>query len=440
MGGTVYFHPNGTPDNGANRTVSNNGARPFIQVTAVAGRPGDPIGINAFSVNGGSYDEWWWSGNTVRITGPGYVAMRGGNPGTANNMPAYGYLGNGTLLSTWTGGMGGYLNWSYTAPTAPAAPSVSRSSNGTSLYAATSGGSSNRVTYYNVALNGVTGWNANGTTFTVDAHTTYNVIALAGNEDASSGASGTTVSYGIPTAPRTPSATRSTSVGGRIDLSWTDPLYVGAGLTKYQVYRGATLIRDSGTTTTLNDTGLTRGTTYNYTIYGVNSTGTGVVSSTISAIAPGVPSAPGTPTVSSKIGRTITINSTRNSSDYGNAISEYRIQLSTDNGATWKGWDNTAKTFTADNTYNVLDASGNFTYQLLSPALTYRWRTYAVNSIGTGDYATTSSPGVFVGAGGKRWDGTAWQPTTTSKRYDGANWVDFTIAKRFDGTSWVDLT
>ena len=86
-----------------------------------------------------------------------------------------------------------------------------------------------------------------------------------------------------------------------------------------------------------------------------------------------------------------------------------------------------------------MDGSGNFTYQLLSPALTYKWRTYAINSIGSGDYATIAT-GTFVGAGGKRWDGTAWQPTTTSKRYDGASWVDFTIAKRFNGTSWVDLT
>lgn len=437
MGGTVYFHPSGTPDNGANRTVSSSG-RPFIQVTTVAGRPGDAIGINAFSVNGGSYDEWWWSGSTVRITGPGYVAMRGGNPGTANNMPAYGYLGSGNLLSTWTGGMGGYLNWSYTAPTAPAAPSASRSSNGTSLTATTSGGSSNRVTYYQVALNGVTGWNGNGTAFTVDAHTTYSVIARAGNEDAASGNSGTTTSYGIPTAPQSPSATRSTSVGGRIAVNWSAPSYTGAGINYYHVYRnGGYLGQYSGGP--INDDGLTRGTTYSYTVYANNSTGWSPISSTASAVAPGVPSAPGTPTVSSKIGRTITINSTRNSNDYGNAISEYRIQLSTDNGATWKGWDNTTKTFTANNTYNVLDGSGNFTYQLISPALTYKWRTYAINSIGSGDYATIAT-GTFVGAGGKRWDGSAWQPTTTSKRYDGASWVDFTIAKRWDGSAWVDLT
>lgn len=438
MGGRVYFHPDGAPDNGANRTVSNNGSRPFIQVTAVAGRPGDPIGFNAFSVNGGSYDEWWWSGSTVRITGPGYVAMRGGNPGTANNMPAYGYLGNGSLLSTWTGGMGGYLDWFYVAPTAPNAPSVSRSSNGTSLTATTSGGSSNRVTYYQVALNGVTGWNANGTAFSVDAHTTYSVIARAGNEDGASGNSGTTTSFGIPTAPATRSATRSTSVAGRIDTAWTAPSYTGAGITSYKLYRGGSLINNSNVTS-FADTGLTPGTTYSYTVLAVNSTGDGVATSAFTAVAPGVPSAPGTPSVTSKVGRTLTLNSSRTSLDYGNAISEYRIQLSTDDGATWKGWDNTTKTFTANNTYNTLDASGNFTYQLLAPALTYKWRTYAVNSIGTGDFAVTAT-GTFVGAGGKRWTGTNWEPTQVSKRYDGTTWADLTIAKRFDGTNWVDLT
>lgn len=438
MGDRVYFHPSGAPDNGSNRTVSNNNARPFIQVTTVANRPGDPIGFNAFSVNGGSYDEWWWSGTTVRITGQNYVAMRGGNPGTANNMPAYGYLGNGTLLSTWTGGMGGYLDWYYVAPTAPNAPSASRSSNGTSLTATTNGGSSNRVTAYDVALNGVTDWSANGTAFSVNAHTTYSVIARARNEDGSSGNSGTTTSYGIPTAPQSPSATRSTSVAGRISVSWTAPSYTGAGINYYHVYRNSAYLGQY-TSTSINDDGLTRGTTYSYTVYANNSTGWSPISSTASAVAPGVPSAPGTPSVTSKVGRTLTINSARTSSDYGNSISEYRIQLSTDDGATWKGWDNTSKTFTANNTYNTLDASGNFTYQLLTPALTYKWRTYAVNSIGTGDLAITAT-GTFVGAGGKRYTGTAWEPTATSKRFDGTNWVDFTTAKRYDGTTWVDLT
>ena len=442
MGGRVWFHPSNTaPDNGSNRTVTNNGARPYIVVNGVDGRPGDSITVSAFSVNGGVYDEWWWSGNQVGIRNNNYVAMRGGNPGTANNRPAYGYLGNGSLLSTWTGGMGGYLDWYFNAPSAPAAPSASRSSNGTSLTATTSGGSSNRVTYYQVSINNGDNWYGNGTNFSVNAHTTYSVIARAGNEDRASGNSGTTTSYGIPTAPQSPSATRSTSVGGRITVNWSAPSYTGAGINYYHVYRnGGYLGQYSGGP--INDDGLTRGTTYSYTVYANNSTGWSPISTSASAMAPGVPSAPGIPTMTNKVGRNLTINSTRGSNAYGNAISEYRIQLSTDNGATWKGWNNTTKEFTANNTYNVLDANGDFTYELLTPALTYLWRAYAINSIGTGDYGTMST-GIFVAAAGKRYTGDEFIITNTAKRYNSItnSWVDISTAKRYNEVQgiWEDL-
>lgn len=437
MGGTYYFNSAGYDvDNGANRTVTDGGRRPRIEVNIGASLPANAY-ISDYKVVGGSYDSFSWSGNTITISGNGYVAMRGNNPG--NGPTAYWYASWGS--GSWTGGMGGHVDWKYNAPSAPSAPSVSRSSNGTSLTATISGGSG-QIEYRQSSINNGTNWTtvdgSSQATFSVGAHDTISVTGRNGNVDAASGSSSATVSYGIPTAPQSPSATRSTSVAGRISVGWTAPSYTGAGINYYHVYRNGSYLGQY-TTSPINDDGLTRGTTYSYTVYANNSTGWSPISSTASAVAPGVPSAPGTPTVTSKVGRTLTLNSTRGSTDYGNAISEYRIQLSTDNGATWKGWDNTSKSFTATNTYNILDGSGNFTYSLLAPALTYKWRAYAVNSVGTGDLATMSV-GTFVGAGGKRFDGTSWNPTTTSKRFDGTNWVDFTIAKRFNGTSWVDLT
>jgi hypothetical protein len=331
------------------------------------------------------------------------------------------------------------------------APSVSRSSNGLTLfYSAVDPGANNNGPARSFDWNYRTesgGWvdlpdtsSAGGSSVAVDPHTTYRVRVLAYNSDGNNGWSAESVaSHGIPNAPQNLSATRSTSVAGRIDLSWSSPSYVGGGITKYQVYRGATLLRDSDTTTTFTDTGLVRGTSYSYTVIGFNSTGQGVTSSTVSAIAPGIPSAPGTPTVLSKIGRTLTINSERTSLDYGNAISEYRVQLSTDNGVTWKGWNNTTKSFTANNTFNTLDSSGSFTYELLSPALTYIWRSFAINSIGTGDMSTTPT-GVFVSSGGKRWNGTTFVPTETAKRKVSGGWQDLTVAKRWNGTVWQDLS
>ena len=278
---------------------------------------------------------------------------------------------------------------------------------------------------------------------TVNANTAYYYRMYAYGDEGGNKYSGVYGPYwGQPVPPTNVTGTRSTSVAGRIDVAWTKPSNTQGGIQHYHVYRNGTFLAqvNGENSVSYTDSGLSRGTSHTYQVYALGASFWSEVSNTSAlTMAPGVPSAPGTPTISSKVGRTLTLNSTRGSSDYGNAISEYRIQLSTDNGATWKGWDNTSKTFTANNTYNTLDGSGNFTYQLLTPALTYKWRVYAVNSIGTGDMATMSA-GTFVGAGGKRFDGTSWNPTTTSKRFDGTNWVDFTIAKRFDGTNWVDLT
>jgi hypothetical protein len=331
------------------------------------------------------------------------------------------------------------------------APSVSRSSNGLTLsYSAVDPGANNSGPARSFDWNYRTesgGWidlpdtsSAGGSSVGVDPHTTYRVRVLAYNSDGNNGWSAESVaSHGIPNVPSNPSATRSTGVAGRIDLSWGSPAYVGGGVTKYQVYRNGSLVRDSGTSTTFEDTGLVRGTTYNYTINAVNSTGIGTSTGQLSAIAPGVPNAPAIPTVTSKIGRNLVLNSQRGSSDFGNAISEYRIQLSTDGGTTWKGWNNATKTFTANNTYNVLDPNGDFSYELLAPALTYEWRVYAVNSIGEGDIATTLS-GTFVSSGGKRWNGTTFVPTETAKRKVSSGWQDLTVAKRWNGTSWQDLS
>lgn len=278
---------------------------------------------------------------------------------------------------------------------------------------------------------------------TVNANTAYYYRMYAYGDEGGNKYSGVYGPYwGQPVPPTNVTGTRSTSVAGRIDVTWTKPSNTQGGIQYYHVYRNGTFLAqvNGENSVSYTDTGLSRGTNHTYQVYALGASFWSEVSNTsASTMAPGVPSSPGTPTVASKIGRTLTLNSTRGSTDYGNAISEYRIQLSTDNGVTWKGWNNTSKSFTANNTYNVLDGSGNFTYSLLTPALTYKWRVYAVNSIGTGDYATTAT-GTFVSSGGKRWDGSQWLPTEIAKRWDGSAWQDLTIAKRWDGSQWVDLT
>jgi hypothetical protein len=391
-----------------------------------------------------------WSGTTV-IYNFSNLTFYGGEPGTGRT--AFAYNGESQTFS-WTGGIGSRIDWSYSAPSAPSAPTFSRNSSGTSLTATISGGGG-RITYRQAAIstNGGTSWadwntvNASSQfTFTVGAHATITIRGRNGNEDRASGASLSTTSYGIPTAVQNLSIVRSTATAGRIALSWSAPSYAGESVNRYVVTRTDTVTGISTTIvnsniTSFNDNELVRGRLYNYSIYcvGNGSPGNGLSSSVNGVMAPGVPGAPGVPTVASKVGRNVTINSTRGSDGFGNTVSAYRIQLSIDGGATWKGWDNSSKTFTADGTFNTLDSSGNFSYELLEPAQTYDFRVYGVNSIGDGDVAVTATA-LFVSSGGKRWTGTVWEPTQTAKRFNGTSWTDITIAKRWNGSSWVDLT
>lgn len=138
---------------------------------------------------------------------------------------------------------------------------------------------------------------------------------------------------------------------------------------------------------------------------------------------PNLPSAPSSiaATTPSALSSTISIGTAANG---GSAITAYYVQASPDDGVTWQSAQ--------------LMTNQSYTYTGLTPGATYKFRAYAVNEMGSGPFVTTGS--TFVPAGGKRWTGTAWQPTQTAKRWTGTQWVDLTIAKRWSGTAWVDLS
>jgi hypothetical protein len=140
-----------------------------------------------------------------------------------------------------------------------------------------------------------------------------------------------------------------------------------------------------------------------------------------------VPTAPGSIALS-KTGRNVTVTATGSSSDGGEGISSYQVQYRTSSdGMTYGAWGNTQTL-----------SSLSYTYTNLTPALFYQFRVYANNPAGSS--AATTSSALFVSAGGRRWDGTAWVASTTSKRWNGSAWVDLTVAKRWNGTAWVDLS
>lgn len=272
--------------------------------------------------------------------------------------------------------------------------------------------------------------------------------------------------HGSPSKPATPTATRSTTTANRIDVSWSAPAS-NLAIDQYAVDRysanGQTFLYrmySGGTATSAPDTlGISRGEQYTYRVYAHNSSGWSDISDyqLTPIMVPGVPNAPSSITSpiensALKVGRNVTIQYAADSNLYGNTLVGYYMQFSTDNGATWHGWDNVTKTKITNGENAV--TGGTFTYQLLTPALTYKWRVYAKNTIGTGDLTRVTPTGTFVSAGGRRWRGAgeananSWQPTETAKRWNGSAWTSLTIAKRYDpaytdpvtGSHWRDLT
>lgn len=153
----------------------------------------------------------------------------------------------------------------------------------------------------------------------------------------------------------------------------------------------------------------------------VSSEGAGAWSaSTTSA---GVPTAPSSISLT-RTARNVTVTVGASAGNGGSAITGYFVQYSTDGGATWS----TAEAL----------SGGSYTYMNLAPALTYRFRAYAVNATGSSAFATSSD--LFVPAGGRRFTGSAFESTTTARRWNGSAWVDLSIARRWNGSGWVDLS
>jgi hypothetical protein len=425
MAGTYWLNAGGGsyPDG----STANNG---FIRYNLSADHYRVNIGVSqpsnssvtAFGVQGnGNFLSW--IGGDVNFTSSGFY---GNNPGNGPSVDAFN--SSGTIIQTWTGGVGGYISWKYDAPSSPTAISATRSSDGKTLSVTASGGTG-RITYYRVSIDNAN-WYDNGYTFTnLVSSTTYTIYVYCGNEDANSSPVALGTSYGQLPAVSTFTTATSSTTAEAINLSWSAPTVTpSTRISGYTISRKDTV---SGVTTTTTkpsttasytDTGLVAGRKYDYTIYATSNTAYSASNGvTFSKLATYAASLPGTPSsiLVVKSGTDVIVNASQDADGYGNTVT-YWVKKSSDN-VIWE----TAYLMTGG-TYNYGVLSGNIYFQV-----------FARNSIGDG---VPISSGQFKASSyGKRFSGAGWTTITTAKRYDGTTWQPLTIFKRYNGTSWVDF-
>jgi titin len=224
-----------------------------------------------------------------------------------------------------------------------------------------------------------------GTTYTATGLTrvtSYNFNVAAINE-AGTGADGNTpsltTSAEVPGAPGTLSLSNGSTSGTMIALSWSAPSDTGGGnISGYRIKKdGVVLVADTGSTgTTYTATGLTRLTSYNFTVAAINEAGTGTDGNTPSHTTTAeVPGAPGTLSLSAGSPNTTVINLSWSapSDNGGGTVSGYKIQKKTTGS-----WSNVvADTGSTSTTYS---ATG------LTEGTTYYFRVAAINGQGAGAY------------------------------------------------------
>ena len=190
----------------------------------------------------------------------------------------------------------------------------------------------------------------------------------------------------VPTAPTNLAADAVSDT--KISLSWEAPSSDGGeAITKYTIQSSTngTDFTDlpttsDATTVTYLHTSLTERTTYYYQVAAINSIGTGGYATAVSATTHAVPELP-TNLAATASGTQINLSWEAPSSDGGLAISRYTIQSSTSADAA---------TFTPLHTTSDA-ATVTYLHTSLPAGTTYYYRVEAVNSLGTGDYATAAA-------------------------------------------------
>ena len=255
-----------------------------------------------------------------------------------------------------------------------------------------------------------------------------------------------------PRAPSAPTGVTAavwpaTGVGaGEVKLTWTAPADSGSEpITDYVVQSSLdgttwTTVDDGvSTATTFTVSGLTGGTTYNFTVAAKSAVGVGTSSATVTATPASAPAAPTGLTAAVAPAAGLAAGQVQLSwsapGSNGSAITDYVIQ-STIDGTTWTTVNDGVSTTTG------------FKLTGLTGGTSYSFRVAATNALGTGPWSATVTatavsepaaptgltaavaPAAGVGSG-------EVQLSWTAPAANGSAITDYVVQRSLDGTTWT---
>jgi hypothetical protein len=244
--------------------------------TVYANRTGGRMSVGRNNASGGT--TYWSDGDSLSGQMPGSLSYS-----IVPTAPQY-------LSATPNPAVGGRIDLTWAGPSDDGGAGITGYnvylSNGTLI------ASLGNVTNY--AHTGLTG----GTSYSYFVRARNGVSDAAGTQSVNSNTAGTTAND-VPNAPTSLTATASTSVTGRVNLSWTAPSIPGTGgITGYNIFIGGSQVGSTtGTGTTFSVSGLIPYTSYNFTVRARNAFADAnntysASSNTATATAPGPPGAP----------------------------------------------------------------------------------------------------------------------------------------------------
>ena len=278
-------------------------------------------------------------------------------------------------------------------------------------------------------------------------HYRVSAINQSGAGNPSDAAAATTTS-GEPTPPKSLTATAAGQT--TIKLDWAEPTDTGTSrILHYKIEESSngtswdSIAGTDSTTTAYDRTGLAAGTTRHYRVFAINGTGPSEASNTASATTASAGDAPDAPTnlTATAAGQTAIDLSWAKPDTGSSNITDYKIQWSSDRGATWP----------SANEANKGDTLTSYKHTGLSADTTLHYRVFAINDEATSEASniasatTRSTPpkppgpptGLEADADGPNAIDLSWDaPSDTGT----SNITGYTIeASKDDTTNWSEI-